>query len=78
MPLYEYFCPPCGTRFEMLRPISDIDQPAVCPDGHTTDDRVLSLFAPFAKSTQGDAAVAMLDAPTAVDACCSGGSCACC
>ena len=78
MPVYEYYCPPCSSRFEVLRAISEMDAPAVCPDGHTTSDRVLSLFAPFAKSTRGDAALATLEAPTAVDACCAGGSCSCC
>ena len=47
MPLYEYYCPPCGTQFEVLRPMSKIDDPAVCPEGHETTSRVISLFAAF-------------------------------
>lgn len=79
MPLYEYYCPPCGTQFEVLRPVSKMDDPAVCPSGHTTNNRVLSLFAPIAKSNAG---VATMTPPsmTAGDACCSPGSggCSCC
>ena len=52
MPLYEYYCPPCGTRFELLRPRSQMDDAATCPSGHITNNRVLSLFAPPARSTQ--------------------------
>ncbi len=80
MPLYEYYCPPCGSQFEILRPLSHIDDPAVCPSGHTTNNRVLSLFAPFVKSTHGNVATAISNqAVTATDACCSfDDGCSCC
>jgi putative FmdB family regulatory protein len=76
MPLYEYYCPPCGSQFEVLRPVSKMDDPAVCPSGHTTNNRVLSLFAPVAKSTAGVAT--MVSPQSSGDACCSGGGCTCC
>jgi putative FmdB family regulatory protein len=77
MPLYEYYCPPCGSQFEVLRPVSKMDDPAVCPSGHTTNNRVLSVFAPVMKSTQGNVATAVM--PQAGDSCCStGGGCSCC
>ena len=81
MPLYEYFCPPCNSQFEVLRPVSKMDDPAVCPSGHTTNNRVLSVFAPLARSG-GD--VATLTAQGGDDACCqtTGGTphfgCSCC
>jgi putative FmdB family regulatory protein len=81
MPLYEYFCPPCNSQFEVLRPVSQMDQPAVCPSGHTTNNRVLSLFAPYAKSTHGAATATLPMMGGGNDACCGlddGGSCACC
>jgi len=80
MPLYEYYCPPCGSQFEILRPLSQIDDPAVCPSGHTTNNRVLSLFAPVIKSTHSNVATALSDqAMTATDACCSlDDGCSCC
>jgi len=31
MPLYEYFCPDCQKRFELLRSVSQADSEAVCP-----------------------------------------------
>jgi putative FmdB family regulatory protein len=77
MPLYEYYCPPCGSQFEVLRPVSQMDNPAVCPSGHTTNNRVLSIFAPIAKSSHGDVATATLPQMAGGDACC-GGSCSCC
>ena len=76
MPLYEYYCPPCGSQFEVLRPVSKMDDPAVCPEGHTTNNRVLSLFAPLRRAAGGAIATATLEPST--DACCSGGSCSCC
>ena len=32
MPLYEYKCPKCETKFEKLLRISRIDEPQVCPN----------------------------------------------
>mgnify|MGYP003548720550 CR=1 FL=1 len=82
MPLYEYFCPPCNDQFEILRPVSQMDNPATCPSGHTTNNRVLSLFAPVSKSTQGG--ITMQMPSMGADACCSTdmggghGGCSCC
>ena len=82
MPLYEYFCPPCNDQFEILRPVSQMDNPATCPSGHTTNNRVLSLFAPVTKSTQGSV-MTMPMMGGGADACCStdmggAGGCSCC
>jgi putative FmdB family regulatory protein len=79
MPLYEYYCPPCGTQFEVLRPVSQMDQAAVCPSGHTTNNRVLSLFAPVSKSTHSSVATATVPMQGGADACCGlDDSCSCC
>ncbi len=82
MPLYEYFCAPCGTQFEVLRPVSQMDNPAVCPSGHTTNNRVLSLFAPLPRSGGSNVATMMDDHNHAgMDDCCGGDfgdSCSCC
>ena len=76
MPLYEYYCPPCGNRFEILRPTRQMDEAAVCPSGHTTNNRVISLFAPVAKSTAGGiATMSMPNVATGGGACCGGGGC---
>ena len=31
MPMYEYRCPDCDSRFEKLRRMSEAEQPAECP-----------------------------------------------
>ena len=31
MPMYEYRCPDCDSRFEKLRRMSEAEQPADCP-----------------------------------------------
>ena len=81
MPLYEYYCPPCGSQFEMLRPMTKMDDPAVCPSGHTTNNRVLSLFAPVMRAS-GDVATAVRGDGTVLGDCCGGVpghiGCACC
>ena len=83
MPLYEYFCPPCNDQFEILRPVSQMDHPATCPGGHTTNNRVLSLFARPSKSSQGGVMTQLPPMSAGADACCSPdmgghGGCSCC
>ena len=53
MPLYEYYCRKCESRFELLRPFSRIDEPASCPQGHAGGQRVLSTFAALSKGSDG-------------------------
>jgi putative FmdB family regulatory protein len=53
MPLYEYVCDDCDTRFEALRPSSRMDDPAECPGGHARSHRVLSNFAAMTKDPLG-------------------------
>jgi putative FmdB family regulatory protein len=45
MPLYEYICNDCRTKFDALRSISNADAPIACQDcqGENTS-RMLSLF----------------------------------
>ncbi len=70
MPLYEFYCPPCGVQFEVLRPMSESRQPAVCPAGHQTENRVVSMFATLTKAADGSTQV--LDG-----GCACGGACSC-
>jgi putative FmdB family regulatory protein len=76
MPLYEYYCPPCGEQFEVLRPVSEMNKAATCPSGHTTNNRVLSLFAPLPRGEEAAPAMTM-PMMGGGDSCC-GGSCSCC
>lgn len=54
MPIYEYVCDDCETRFEELRSASRMDDPARCPDGHTDGRRVLSTFAALTRDFFGE------------------------
>jgi putative FmdB family regulatory protein len=71
MPLYEYRCRDCDTRFDARRPMAEADAPAPCPDGHTDTVRLLAAF-----SATGRAAAGSAGAPAAPAAPC-GAHCAC-
>ncbi len=74
MPIYEYYCPECQAKFEVLRPMSRSDEPASCPICTTLGGRVLSTFASFSKGSDGQVA------SVGGGGCggCAGGSCAGC
>lgn len=67
MPVYEYLCPPCDTRFE--RYVQRFGDPVECPECHETQqvERQLSTFA-MAGSSSG---------PGASPGGCCGGGCGC-
>lgn len=44
MPIYEYSCPECNLKFELLRPLSQAGEAAFCPQCHGKVNRVLSSF----------------------------------
>ncbi len=73
MPLYEYYCSRCGSRFELLRPVARMDEPATCPAGHEGAERVLSVFAAFSSGDGGQTALGGGGC-----AACAGGHCASC
>ena len=54
MPIYEYTCTTCHNRFERLRPMSQMDDEAPCPDCGSESQRQLSVFAAFSGGTDGD------------------------
>jgi putative FmdB family regulatory protein len=72
MPLYEYYCTVCKTRFEMLRPMGRAAEPATCPSGHANAERVVSLIAARV-ATDTDAFESMGGGCGG----CAGGACAC-
>lgn len=75
MPVYEYVCRDCSSRFEQLRPMSRMDEAAHCPRGHASGERVLSMFAAIAKDASGN-----VTAVGGGGGCggCSGGNCGGC
>jgi putative FmdB family regulatory protein len=73
MPLYEYQCSDCHTRFELLVSFADADNGIVCQKCHS--EHVRRLVSAFA-TTHKDAAISNTDFATSSGGCC-GGSCGC-
>jgi putative FmdB family regulatory protein len=73
MPVYEYYCRPCNSKFELLRPLSAVDAPADCPSGHTNATRTLSTFVALRGDRGGDA----FQPAGMGGGCACGGACAC-
>ncbi len=74
MPIYEYVCPDCKLKFELLRPLSQSDEAATCPTCEKSAERILSSFACFAIGEDG------LSSPVGGGSCsgCSSTSCGTC
>jgi len=53
MPIYEYVCTNCESKFELLRPLSKATEAADCPGCHEMAERILSTFACFSTSESG-------------------------
>ena len=53
MPIYEYSCPDCGDKFELLRSFSQVDEVALCPACNSEARRLVSAFASFSKDSGG-------------------------
>jgi putative FmdB family regulatory protein len=75
MPLYEYYCSQCETRFELLRPMSRSDRSATCPNGHEGAQRVVSVFSAVSKGAGGE--TASIAGGSSCDTC-SSSSCSTC
>ncbi len=74
MPVYEYYCTDCRTKFEVLRPMSKADAPIACEKcqgKHTS--RVLSVFAAHSEGK----AISGVGSGSGC-ATCGGGSCSTC
>ena len=56
MPIYEYLCPDCDLKFELLRRQSQASEAAPCPRCHNGAKRMLSACAFFSKSSEGSSA----------------------
>jgi len=53
MPIYEYVCPSCELKFELLRPLSQSNNGASCPRCQNTAKRILSAFCSVSKDESG-------------------------
>ncbi len=73
MPVYEYLCTTCRSRFEKLRSMDTFQETIPCPDCGTPAARALSVFAAFTRGANGEME-AMFGGGCA---CGAGGACAC-
>ncbi|MEV5125359.1 zinc ribbon domain-containing protein [Streptomyces decoyicus] len=71
MPRYEYRCRPCGSAFELNRPMAESSAPAVCPQGHEDTVKLLSTVAVGGSAT----APAPKGGGGGGGGCCGGGCC---
>ena len=54
MPIYEYLCPECTCKFELLRSVNKANENASCPKCKHTAKRVFSRFASFSRGNGGE------------------------
>jgi putative FmdB family regulatory protein len=73
MPLYEYACPSCGSRFEALQ--KSFREPASCP--RCGEAEVARLLSTFAMASGGAASREAVSAPRSPGGSCCGGGCGC-
>lgn len=74
MPLYEYYCADCRTKFEALRPMNKADSTIQCKSCESMrTSRVLSLFATH---TKAEGSIAPTFSGNKGGGCC-GGHCGC-
>jgi len=74
MPLYEYVCSKCKSRFELLRRMNQADEEALCPNCNSRAEKVLSSFACLSRDESG------ISSPVGGSSCfsCSTSSCDSC
>ncbi len=53
MPIYEYFCPSCQSKFELLRSMHCINEDAFCSTCNTIGQKLLSAFISLSKDSAG-------------------------
>jgi putative FmdB family regulatory protein len=53
MPIYEYVCGDCGSKFELLRPMSQSEEEGACPKCGKQSKRAISRFSCLAKDDTG-------------------------
>jgi putative FmdB family regulatory protein len=74
MPIYEYQCPKCKNKFELMRPFSKSSEPADCPACGKKAGRVMSACVSF---STGEGGVSKQVGGSSCSTC-GGGSCGSC
>lgn len=76
MPLYEYYCAECHTKFDALRPMDKADTAIQCKHCESMrTSRVLSLFATHTKAEASSSSAPTF--PARMGGGCCGGHCGC-
>ena len=79
MALYEYKCPDCEERFDLMRAMSAADERAECPEcGGTGSRRLISSFASITTGATAARSNPVMDSRIARSGgggCCGGGCC---
>ena len=78
MPIYEYVCSDCESKFEQMRPLSQSGQSAECPKCHKPARQKMSTFAALSATLGG--VPKTIPGAGGKSACsgCSSGSCSTC
>ena len=53
MPIYEYRCSGCSSKFELLRALNKANEGAQCPRCHIPAERILSTFSSLSRDGSG-------------------------
>ncbi|MBI2885611.1 MAG: zinc ribbon domain-containing protein [Chloroflexi bacterium] len=77
MPVYEYYCPSCKSRFELLRPMDRMEAQAPCPECDTSSRKVLSVFVAVTRDAEGFISSYSGAAGASGGGCACGGACSC-
>jgi putative FmdB family regulatory protein len=78
MPLYEYYCAECRTKFDALRPMEKADAPIQCKNCESMrTSRALSLFATRTKTEAGSSTPPQNFGNMGGGGGCCGGMCGC-
>ncbi len=79
MPLYEYICPDCQARFEVLRSFGQADAVVACPRcAGTQAHKQISAFAAISKDSSGGSRMVASSSAGGGCAGCAGGNCSAC
>jgi putative FmdB family regulatory protein len=78
MPIYEYTCNRCDSKFEMMRPFSQSTSSADCPTCRKPANRIMSTFASFSVGEGGSVAPVAGTSGGCSCGSCGGGSCSTC
>jgi putative FmdB family regulatory protein len=75
MPIYEYWCRPCGAGFDKLQPIGSASEDAKCPRCGAPAKKMLSLVAAVNRGSSSQAGPQYQ--PGGGGGCACGGHCGC-